>query len=289
MKNLKIFNSLIIGAALVLGCAFVYGAVLSAVTTLSLIACMSIVTVLFFAAAVGSVKNNLLFEGMGQVGARMVYENALNTLSKLRDPNTGLAYDVSSAIPTSSFIRGEVLLEVGKSTYDIPLITSQPVGPVRSLNKVINLQDIFISNSISMFFTIGSPTDTAAKAYTYPNATVFSTSGAAAALWNFYNGELQLLNNNVQVMPAWDLLKHYCAPQIQQLAALYYASSPTQADSTNFATDGFYPCESGLVINGAANMKMQIVLKGGPAAIQSTSNVVIMQRGILFQNVSSVK
>lgn len=289
MKNFKIFNNLLLGFSLLFGAAFIYGIILAAVTPLSLFVSFAVMVVMFFIAAIGNVTDKVLYEGMGQVGARMVYENALNTLSKLRDPQTGLAYDINSAVPTSSFIRGEALLEIGKSTYDIPLISSQPVGPTRILNKVINLQDIFISNSIGMFFTIGSPTDAAAKAYTYPNAIAFSTAGAANALWNFYNGELQLLNNNQQVLPAWDLLKHYKAPAIQAITDLYYDGTAVQQDQLDLGCDSFYPCESGLVINGAANMKLQIVLKGGPAAVQSTSNVVIVQRGILFQNVTTVK
>lgn len=268
-----------------------YAALLTAITDLPFYITLPVVALLFALAAVGSPQIGKAHEGVGQVGARLIYENALETLSRLKDPNSGLAYDINSALPTSSYIRSEALCEAGKSSYDMPLITSQNTGPTRVLNKLITLQDIFIANRIAMFFTIGAASASNLRPYTYGNVVAFATANTASSLWSFYNGEMVLLNNNQQVAPGWPLIHHYKAPITQAVPDLYYdgAAAAINQDSMALDQDAFVACEPGLVINGAANMKMTINCKGGPAVVETTQNLVIFMDGILFQNVTTVK
>lgn len=290
MKKLNNYFGIANGLILFTIATLLNAAILSATTELPFYVTLPAVGLMFVLAAIGSSSIGKAFEGVGQVGARLIFENALETLKSLRSPD-GLPYDVASAVPTTSYIRSEVLCEAGKSSYNMPLITSQNTGPVRVLNKLITLQDIFIANRIAMFFTIGAASASNLRPYTYGNVVAFATANTASSLWSFYNGEMVLINNNQQVAPAWPLIHHYKAPVTQAVPDLYYdgAAAAINQDSMALDTDSFVACEPGLVINGAANMQMTINCKGGPAAVETTQNLVIFMDGILFQNVTTVK
>jgi hypothetical protein len=144
----------------------------------------------------------------------------------------------------------------------------------------LNLQDIFICTELSVVFGIGNASNTKAKLYTYPNATAF-TGTSDDDLWSLYNGYLNLTINNEQVLPAWDVLRHYFVPQTQQSATL--------VDQWAASSDAFYPVEPGIVMNGAANINFQLTANGAPATITADSFIAVIQRGILCQNVTTVK
>jgi hypothetical protein len=210
-----------------------------------------------------------------QMGSRMVFENA-KTLVR------SLGYSVEHAKLTQSYLRSEVALSTSIANYHIPVLVNDnqnSTGP-RVNEKRLNLQDIFITTELAVVIGVGSATNTAAKLYTYPNSTVF-TAATDDNLWSIYNGYLNLTINNEQVLPAWDVLRHYFVPQTQQ--------SASTTDQWSASSDAFYPVEPGIVMNGAANINFQLTANGAPATVLADSFIAVIQRGILCQNVTTVK
>ena len=209
-----------------------------------------------------------------QMGSRMVFENA-KTLVR------GLGYSVEHAKLTQSYLRSEVALSTSIANYHIPvLVNDTQNGSTRVNEKRLNLQDIFVTTEIAVLIGIGTGTNTAAKLYTYPNATAF-TSATDDNLWSVYNGFLNLTINNEQILPSWDVIRHYFVPQTQQ--------SASTTDQWAAGSDAFYPVEPGIVMNGAANINFQLTANGAPATVETNSFICILQRGILCQNVTTVK
>jgi len=209
-----------------------------------------------------------------QMGSRMVFENA-KTLVR------SLGYSVEHAKLTQSYLRSEVALSTSIANYHIPvLVNDTQNGASRVNEKRLNLQDIFVTTEISVLIGVGAGTNTAAKLYTYPNSTVF-TSATDDNLWSIYNGFLNLTINNEQILPSWDVLRHYFVPQTQQ--------SASTTDQWAAGSDAFYPVEPGIVMNGAANINFQLTANGAPATVLADSFIAVVQRGILCQNVTTVK
>jgi hypothetical protein len=209
-----------------------------------------------------------------QMGSRMVFENA-KTLVR------GLGYSVEHAKLTQSYLRSEVALSTSIANYHIPvLVNDTQNGASRVNERRLQLQDVFVCTELAVFIGIGTSSNTAAKLYTYPNATAF-TSATDDNLWSIYNGYLNLTINNEQILPSWDVIRHYFVPQTQQ--------SASTTDQWAAGSDGFYPVEPGIVMNGAANINFQLTANGAPATVETNSFIAVIQRGILCQNVTTVK
>jgi len=215
------------------------------------------------------------------MGSRMVFENAKALVRSL-------GYGVDQAVLTQSYLRSEVALSTSIANYHIPvLVNDTQNGSVRVNEKRLNLQDIFVASEISVQIGVGAGTSTKAPLYTYPNGVIF-TSATDDDLWSIYNGFLNLTINNQQVLPAWDVYRHYCAPQTQGGVGIT-AQTVFPVDQNDASTDAFYPVEPGIVMNGAANINFQLTANGAPASVLSNSFICVIQRGILLQNVTTVK
>jgi hypothetical protein len=216
-----------------------------------------------------------------QMGSRMVFENA-KTLVR------SLGYSVEHAKLTQSYLRSEVALSTSIANYHIPvLVNDTQNGASRVNEKRLNLQDIFITTEIAVLIGVGAATSTKAPLYTYPNGTIF-TSATDEDLWSIYNGYLNLTINNEQVLPAWDVLRHYFVPQTQGGVGIT-AQTIFPVDQWSASQDAFYPVEPGIVMNGAANINFQLTANGAPATVLANSFIAVIQRGILCQNVTTVK
>lgn len=284
MKHLKLTAGFLTGLLMVLAYAgaFAYFSPFDFALSFVVVFAMCLV------AGAANIKGSF-FDGLGQVGARMMFENARTMLQSMENPNTGMPYNLSQAKMTMSYIRGEIPLDTGKAMYTIPIIENARLGTPRVNENLVALQDVLVVNQVGLFIGIGAGTASDTSLYTYGNQIAFSTAGAAAALKSIYNGKMVLLNNNEQVVPAWDLSRHFKVPAIQAISALYYAGAAVQGDQLDLGCDGFYPNEPGWVINGAGKMQLQIQAGTAPAAIQANSFICVILRGILFQNVTSVK
>lgn len=217
-----------------------------------------------------------------QHGARLVFDNAKNLVN-----NAG--FSVGQAVLSQSYIRSEVAMSTSTTSYQIPvLVNSTGAGANFATNNLLNLQDAFVVSSIGIFVSIpATATTTAFPLYTYPNALAFTTSGAATALYNLYNGKLSVVVNNKQIVPSWDLYRHLYVPQTQQGAAAT-ASVIDENDATEF---GYYPCEPNIVLVGSKNNVISLELPGAISTLQAGAapRISVIMRGILAQNVTPVR
>lgn len=217
-----------------------------------------------------------------QHGSRLVFDNAKNLVN-----NAG--FSAGQAVLSQSYLRSEVAMSTTTTSYQIPiLVNSVGAGTNFATNNLLNLQDAFVVSSIGVFVAIpAASTTTAFPLYTYPNALAFTTAGAAAALYNLYNGKLSVVVNNRQIVPAWDLYRHLYVPQTQQGAAAT-ATTIDQNDATEF---GYYPCEPNIVLVGSKNNVISLELPGAISTLQATTapRIVVVMRGILAQNVTPVR
>jgi hypothetical protein len=217
-----------------------------------------------------------------QHGQRLIFDNAKNLVN-----NAG--FSAGQAVLSQSYIRSEVSMSTTTTSYQVPiLVNSVGAGTNFATNNLLNLQDAFVVSSIGIFVAIpAASTTTAFPLYTYPNASAFSTVGAAAALYNLYNGKLSVVVNNRQIVPSWDLYRHLYVPQTQQGAAST-ATTIDQNDATEF---GYYPVEPNIVLVGSKNNVISLELPGAISTLQATTapRIVVIMRGILAQNVTPVR
>lgn len=217
-----------------------------------------------------------------QHGARLVFDNAKNLVN-----NAG--FSVGQAVLSQSYIRSEVAMSTSTTSYQIPiLVNSTGANTNYATNNLLQLQDAFVVSSIGIFVSIpASASTTAFPLYTYPNASAFTTSGAAAALYNLYNGKLSVVVNNRQIVPSWDLYRHLYVPQTQQGAA----STATTIDENDATEYGYYPCEPNIVLVGSKNNVISLELPGAISTLQASvaPRIVVIMRGILAQNVTPVR
>ena len=217
-----------------------------------------------------------------QHGQRLIFDNAKNLVN-----NAG--FSAGQAVLSQSYIRSEVAMSTTTTSYQVPiLVNSVGSGTNFATNNLLNLQDAFVISSIGIFVAIpAASTTTAFPLYTYPNASAFSTVGAAAALYNLYNGKLSVVVNNRQIVPSWDLYRHLYVPQTQQGAAST-ATTIDQNDATEF---GYYPVEPNIVLVGSKNNVISLELPGAISTLQATTapRIVVIMRGILAQNVTPVR
>lgn len=220
------------------------------------------------------------------VNSRMSFEVAAQLLESL-------GYSTAQANPTQSFVRSEVVIDSSRTQYNIPIVINQsPAGQALfPTEKRVELQDIFVPTELGIFVAApASATAPALKLYSYENTTVFTGSGVAAALLNLWAGRYSMVINNQQVLPAWDIWRHYKAPSVQQATNVDYTTSNISImDNISGSEDGFYPVAPSFVLNGAANIQATINLPQAIGAVLANSRIVVIHRGILLQNVTSVR
>jgi len=215
-----------------------------------------------------------------QMGSRLVFENAKTLIRQL-------GYNTDHAVLTQSYLRGEVLLNTTQASYQVPLLVNTATNTNNTVRtKLLNLQDLFVVSNISIFLVSGAATNGASKNYTYPNVTAFPTG--AAQLYNLYNGNLSIVANNQQILPAWDILKHYFVPQTQNGVGIT-AQTVFPIDQVDFYTDASCVVEPNIVLNGAANYQININLPAAPSTLDANTFVAIKWNGLLAQNCTSVK
>lgn len=217
-----------------------------------------------------------------QHGARLVFDNAKNLVN-----NAG--FSAGQAVLSQSYIRSEVAMSTSTTSYQIPiLVNSTGANTNFATNNLLQLQDAFVVSSIGIFVSIpASSSTTAFRLYTYPNTTAFSTSGAATALYNLYNGKMSVVVNNRQIVPSWDIYRHLYVPQTQQGAA----STATTQDENDATEFGYYPVEPNIVLVGSKNNVISLELPGAISVLEAGTapRIVVIMRGILAQNVTPVR
>lgn len=214
-----------------------------------------------------------------QMGLRLVYENSKALVNQL-------GYDTSHAVATQSFLRSEVLLTTTSASYSVPILVNQNTSNANVRLSLLNLQDLFVVSELSVFLVSGANTNGAAPFYEYPDPTVFTTG--AAQLFNVYNGSMSIIANNQQILPKWDILKHYFVPQTQKGVGVT-AQTVFPINQVDGSEDTVYPVEPNIVINGAANYQISLNLPAAPTTLDANTYVAFLFRGILLQNCTSIK
>ena len=221
------------------------------------------------------------------VGTRLAFEKAKQAI------NTA-GFSLGQAVLSQSYLRLEVSLSTTITSYQFPVLTNDVSSSNTSsfnTEQRLNLQDAFVCSSIGLFFCKpSSTTATNFQLFTYPNSQNFTASNTASSLLNWYNSSLTLTVNNRQIVPAYDLYRHYSVPQQQQVTAPYYsANTATFLDQQSGADSAFYPVEPAWVLVGSKQNSLQVQLPQAMAAIETNSRAVLILRGHLAQNVTPVR
>ena len=221
------------------------------------------------------------------IGTRLAFEKAKDAINRA-------GYSLGQAVLSQSYLRLEVSLSTTVTNYQFPVLTNDVSNSnTTSFNteQRLNLQDAFVCSSLGLFFCVpGSSTATNFQLVTYPNASIFSSANTATSLFNWYNSSLSLTVNNRQIVPAYDLYRHYDVPQQQQTAnADYSTSNITYKDEQSGADSTFYPIEPAWVLVGSKQNNLQVQLASAIAAVETNSRAVLIMRGNLAQNVTSVR
>jgi len=243
----------------------------------------------------GSHKNSYFATGLMQsnMNADFVFKTAKNLVSKYLNLPPGQTVD--DQMITQATLRSEVLLNTSSTNFHVPVNQNDSITGSSQYNTEnrLGLQDLFVVSSIAVLVAKpASGTDGAFRAYTYPSAQVFSGAGTAAALYGaFSNGYIRYENNGQLVLPYWDLLRHLKVPNQQYFDKPYYSAANTQSynDEQNGEVDGFEVVQPGFVLSGASKVNMNIVLPTALAAVEANSRIIVLQRGLILQNLSGVR
>lgn len=151
----------------------------------------------------------------------------------------------------------------------------------------LQMQDSFVANEYGIFVaqTTGN-NDAAYNLRTYPNTQEFAAADVAALQSTFYsNGGFRMTCNNDVIMPYRGLFNHLYRPQTQQTAALG-AGSP--ADQIRGSEDGMVTLEPNILLIGSKGYVPEIVLPAALASAAANLRCVLVFRGVLAQNSTSV-
>jgi hypothetical protein len=197
---------------------------------------------------------------------------------------------VNSRKLSQSEIRLEVELNATNNSYVFGLTANQQ----NSSNVIFNtenrltMQDSLICNEYGFF--VGNPSSQSATDWelkTYGNTQTFA-AGTDANLLNttlYGHGYFRMTCNNDVVMPYRGLFNHWYRAQTQQTAALG-AASP--ADQIRGAEDGFITDEPNILLIGSKGYIPQIILPAAMALTATNIRAVLLFKGVLAQNSTSV-
>lgn len=223
---------------------------------------------------------------MNTIAARMVFDNAKRAINAAfpvpaSDPNRAPASELCKL--TQSYLRLEQAIALNKTEYNFPVLVNQTTQGIFLTEQRLNQQDSFVISEVGIFLGLpgsSSVSDTAFVPDTYPNPFNYGAA-TATAMQAIYSGLMKITVNNDVLMTAWDVARHYYAPETQATAA---AGAGSPIDQKRLAVDSFYPMEPNIVLIGSKNNQIQITLPQPPTAIAANSRLIIILRGVLAQN-----
>jgi len=217
---------------------------------------------------------------VSNMNERLVFDNSLNAIREAKIP-------LQDAVLSQGFLRSEIAASTTKGNYHIPILENDTQnGAAFNTEKRLKLQDAFAVSSIGVFLAKpSSAIDATFRLFSYPNATQFPTG--AASLQTLYNGDISGAVNNKIIVNQWDVSRHYYVPQTQNAVGVT-AQTVFPIDEFDLATSGFYPVEPNLVHVGSKNLKWDLNLPAAFATLDANTRIVIIWRGVLVQNSTSV-
>lgn len=189
--------------------------------------------------------------------------------------------------------QSELRLEVNLVTTATQFIFGVTQNQANTTNVVfptekrLNLQDAFVANEYGIYVaqTTGN-NDAAYSLRTYPNTQDFAAADVAALQSTFYsNGNFSVICNGDVVAPYRGLWNHLYRPQTQQTAALG-AGAP--ADQVRPSEDGLITLEPNLLLIGTKGYQPQINLPAALASAAANLRCILIFKGVLAQNATSV-
>lgn len=232
------------------------------------------------------------------ISARDTYNRAIKTfMDAWRGAFGGDEAALQRYVNTCKFSQHEIRLEVALTTtatnFKFGLTPNQPnTTNVQFLTENrLEMQDTMVASEYGIFVaqTTGAnfgQNDAAYQLRTYPNTQDFAAADAAALRSTFYsNGSFRMTCNNDVIMPYRGLWNHLAAPQTQQTAALG-AGSP--GDQVRGSEDGMITMEPNILLIGSKGYVPEIVLKTALASAATGLRAILIFRGVLAQNSTSV-
>lgn len=219
-----------------------------------------------------------------ELGLRQAYATIKNAYkAKQRNPVT-----------TASDLRSLVPVVTGKTQYSFPIIVGDdPNNYPEAI--LLNRADAFTAIEMGIFIGAKSSTsDTAYDWYSYPNATIFTASGAATAFKTLFNNAfINAAINNVQYLQNYSVSRLRKAPVVQTGLTYGYttsgATAPNGVDAFNGQVDGFYPLVPTLQLSGTSKIDITLNLSGGLTQATSGSYVICLAaRGFLSLGASNL-
>jgi len=214
------------------------------------------------------------------LGSRMAYNKAVEAINRA-------GFSAGQAVLSQGYLRTEQTLVTGKTVYTFPILQNDSSqGTINPTEQRLALQDGFYCSSLGIFL---SATGSSSILQTYPDPLQFAGSGDAAALGTIYNSWLSITVNNRQIVPYYDLSRHYMVPQTQASTNGYFSTGTAQKNQVNLSSDGFYPIEPGFVLIGSKNNQVQVTLPAGMTLTTQTYKLVLVFRGHNGQNITPVR
>lgn len=212
------------------------------------------------------------------LGSRMAYNKAVEAINRA-------GFSAGQAVLSQGYLRTEQTLVTGKTVYTFPILQNDSSqGTINPTEQRLALQDGFYCSSLGIFL---SATGSSSVLQTYPDSNIFTGAGDSAALGTIYNSWMSITINNRQILPYYDLSRHYFAPQTQTASPA--ATGKTLTNQNNLSSDGFYPIEPGIVLIGSKNNQVQVTLPAGMTLTTQTYKLVIVFRGHNGQNITPVR
>lgn len=204
------------------------------------------------------------------------------------------AQKIQKGLPMPVIVDSAIRLESAMAANQQQFIFNIAPGSGTTYNteQRLALNDGFSIFEIGVFVTKpASSTSTIFKLYSYPNASVFSTSNVASSLDGFYNnGVLNISKDQVNYLQNYPLSNHRFVPVVQDGLTGGYttsgATAPNGLDSFDGKDDAFAPLAQYINITGRDSLNINITLPAGLAAVETNQRVVLIMRGYKAYNVS---
>lgn len=214
------------------------------------------------------------------LGSRMAYNKAVEAINRA-------GFSAGQAVLSQGFLRTEQTLVSGRTTYTFPILQNDSSqGTIQNTENRLPLQDAFYVSSLGILLCA---TGASSIPQTYNDPLVFTGSGDAAALGTIYNSILSITTNNRQIVPSYDLSRHYFVPQTQTSTTGYFSTGTAQKNQVDLNTNGFAAIEPGWVLVGSKNNQIQVTLPAAMTLTTQTYRLILVFRGHQAQNVTPVR
>jgi hypothetical protein len=228
----------------------------------------------------------MAYSRINTANSRLVFENARQMVQ-----DAGL--DLQTTVLSQSFLRTEMLISTTLTKYPIPLLQNNLQGGVQyNTSQLLALQDSFVVAEMGVFLAVpSSATDATFSLLTFADPQTLTTSGAATAANTLYNGYINGMVNNNNILPAWDVSRCKVINTTQNGVPSYTGQTVLELSEVDFSSNGFYPVEPNIVIGGGKNNVFTLNLPAAISTVQSGgfSRIVVIMRGLLAQNSTAVK